>query len=1041
MSLRENKIITVQQGQENQSKEENIYLENTFFCDCYAQAKECLWEILKYSELKDIPSDELSRYSDVELNRLLLSKNLTNIITFCADRGGGKTTAMVSFAKSLEKVEEVDSYQDSLVRKFWKSKDNSKVNVLDYRFQVINSIDPTTMEDHDSILQMVLSRMFSLFQTLCEKQNNSSAFSYQKMESDQNEIFELFQRCYHNLEVHTAECSQKEVMDDELEQMAELGDSTNLKASLYRLICKYLDFPRGQNKRYLVIQIDDTDLNVKKAFPILEEIRKYLLLPRVIVLLAANMSQLESTVEQYFFRQYEVSLKYPGSMVGIEQCHLIAEQYLEKLIPGFRRIYLPDLSKAIHKGFKELQVDYREPFNKYRDEVGEALLETGNEWSYQRQLLYFLHKKTGLMYYAPQAYLHNFLPSSMRELTHFLSYFGDMKDVNVGYQDVIHVLNTYTGRDMSDELHSELQTWQLNLERLEHYLLYPWSSMNLRNDGAYYLRELASQPQESKNRYILGMLPSYYASERIGMDRVRNVSLQNAGEYQKQFREECEKNGVYINETLFHEQEQNEKQPYASYADVLTALRILTDLPGGNRQYKFAYAIRFYYTIYLHQMMLKKCVDNEQVNPADFMEDVLMRSGEPGSRNTYPAFWYFRLDAKDVIQNFSNGMTQPDIAFLSAYLRKEEKGEYNYKTELIDYKKEKEDYFSGTWIFNPFYYLLYHLDNLFRGSSNKQMDGTICTKTEIAMIVLLNWDIQYYLLHEYKNKPISKDEPLNNLMHELFEINTFQGCLKEVQRQNAPKDNQEKYTNFVKSFLFKIDEEKMFDEGILPNGMDRIELSSDPQFYFQHRYNDFVKELKELKHFLEKNPDKKETTWDSYKIESEKEFVPAEHSPSPEQGNVLQNSPPGESGTTIPVENLARDAKILLIVIKRYPAYFSQVSEEVRDKIIKLHLGSSKLEAILKVFEELKEEIDKEKSANSNEADTCKEDIIDTSLQKEFEEKLRNSLIEKMVKEIVQIAYKNASKNNLSLEQKRKFVNDIMAEMIEKLYQASEKNE
>ena len=95
----------------------------------------------------------------------------------------------------------------------------------------------------------------------------------------------------------------------------------------------------------------------------------------------------------------------------------------------------------------------------------------------------------------------------------------------------------------------------------------------------------------------------------------------------------------------------------------------------------------------------------------------------------------------------------------------------------------------------------------------------------------------------------------------------------------------------------------------------------------------------------------------------------------------------------------------------------------------------------MKFFEELKEEIDKEKSANSNEADTCKEDIIDTSLQKEFEEKLRNSLIEKMVKEIVQIAYKNASKNNLSLEQKRKFVNDIMAEMIEKLYQASEKNE
>ncbi len=103
MSLREYKVITVQQGQENQSKEESIYLKNTFFNDCYVQARECLREILKHSQSKEITDEELSRYSDVNLNRLLLSKNLTNVITFCADRGAGKTTAMVSFAKSLEK--------------------------------------------------------------------------------------------------------------------------------------------------------------------------------------------------------------------------------------------------------------------------------------------------------------------------------------------------------------------------------------------------------------------------------------------------------------------------------------------------------------------------------------------------------------------------------------------------------------------------------------------------------------------------------------------------------------------------------------------------------------------------------------------------------------------------------------------------------------------------------------------------------------------------------------------------------------------------
>lgn len=699
----------------------------------------------------------------------------------------------------------MDPQEESSEKKFWGTKDESAFTILDYRFHVINSIDPTTMEKHDSILQMVLSRMFSIFQTVCEERNSSSLSSYHRAEQEQNELFELFQRCYHNLEVHTTK--QNTTMDDELERMAELGDSSNLKASLYRLI------------------------------------RKYLLLPRVVVLLAANISQLESTVEQYFFKQYETSLKYPNGMVGIEQCHLIAEQYLEKLIPSFRRIYLPDLSKAIHKGFGGLQVDYRDPSDKYHDQSGRPLLKMGDEWPYQRQLLYYLHQKTGMMYYAPKAYLHNFLPSSMRELTHFLSYFGDMKDVEVGYQEVIGVING--SNHMDDELNNKLRTWQSNLERLEHYLLYSWASINLRNDGAYYLRELALQPQDSKHRYILGILPSYYASERMQMDRVRNVSLQNAGEYQKAYQEECEKNGVYINEALFYEQGQDEQHPYASYADVLTALRILTNLPGGNRQYKFAYAVRFYYTIYLHQMMLKKCVENESVNPADFMEDILLRSGEPNSRDTQFAFWHIRLSTKEVLKNFSKDSTQPDIAFLSGYLRKEERGEFHYKTDLL-ILNGREDLSDQVWVFNPFYYLLYHLDNLFRKSSGETMEREVCSKTEIAMMVLLNWDIQYYLLHEYKKK-VSQDEPLRNLMDQLFQRSTFENCLRELQKQNDPEGEEKKYSKVVGAFLPNFDEEKTLTP------MDRLEISMWLNHFFDRAFINFIKNLKELKDYIAKN--------------------------------------------------------------------------------------------------------------------------------------------------------------------------------------------
>src|SRR5699024_3565272 len=116
-------------------------------------------------------------------------------------------------------------------------------------------------------------------------------------------------------------------LEDELEFMEDKECGDTFRVQLYTLFAGYLQYMAPNTKSLLVISIDDADVNTARVYDLLEDVRKYLQMPNVVVMMAANMTQLESTVEQHFLRQYETSLKYNDSMVSVERCHSIAEFY------------------------------------------------------------------------------------------------------------------------------------------------------------------------------------------------------------------------------------------------------------------------------------------------------------------------------------------------------------------------------------------------------------------------------------------------------------------------------------------------------------------------------------------------------------------------------------------------------------------------------------------------------------------------------------------------------------------------------------------
>lgn len=778
------KTIYVKKGKEYHSVIECIYQEDLFFKDIYRRARDCTEEILQINEqlfrreeddsyMDPCKGSDASSCADASRHtnqERLVSNRFSNVIAFCANRGQGKTSVMLSYSTALSNLSfrycrDIKNLRDA----FWQDR-----KAKDARYEVLNSIDPTGMEAEDSLLKIVLSQMFARFQEMDQCRNRKSVrCDGNNWEKDSFQLQQKFLRCFHLANILSADKKRTPPtnMEDELEFIAETGGGMNLRTKLYELIDDYLNFvmPDSQCQKYLVIPIDDADLDVGRVYGLLEDIRKYLQLPRVIILLATNITQLESIVEQHFFKEYEKSISLQGSMVDVDQCHQISERYLEKILPGTRRLYLPNLNEEIKNGFTRLRISYL-------NDEGDDLIRVPNreetakktedsqkpinaQWGYQEQLLNYLHRKTGLVFVAPQEGLHDLLPNNMRELMHFLLYFSAMKDVKANYLTIKdYIFNV--DQKHNDETLTELRQWRENLKKFQAYLLEIWSASNLRTESRNILVELSKCSGRLMHQYLLQALPGYYAQKCAQRSEVEEVYT-----YRQQFINECAQFGAYSVDS-----EEN-RMDYSNdcYADVLTALRILEEFSQGDREQTFIYAIRLYYSIHMHQMLIANLIqpNDNSYYLTEFLGNGLFKEETENHRMT-PSFSFglFKVSSDEIIQLLDDG-TQQARALISRWFRQLIQEKHKTSVRHISVKEPKtseqsqeapyQENQSKTWIFSPMYYLLAEVDNLTSYKHDDDKEGgneSVYVKQQyasglsaemrmiFALTVLLNGEVQ-----------------------------------------------------------------------------------------------------------------------------------------------------------------------------------------------------------------------------------------------------------------------------------------------------------
>lgn len=277
--------------------------EHSLFKAQYRQAFAIMNGIIERTILSDIRKES--------------DENASNIIAFCGDRGEGKTSCLQSFVRLLtnEKLCQVGQKALNIF---------TKVNPNDNL--AIEMLDPSFFDENHNIVELILGQLYEKViqdHQSAELANQIKVVGYRTMMGK----FAEAQSCLSAL-------AKKEDMYDSMNELSALASSIHLRKAIKDLFKSYLEYYGGKKK--LIICIDDIDLNMQEAYPMAEEIRKYLNNEYCIILMAVKIEQLLDAIKSAIHRKI-------GSVnvVSHEEITEMAQKYLTKFIPENNRVLMP----------------------------------------------------------------------------------------------------------------------------------------------------------------------------------------------------------------------------------------------------------------------------------------------------------------------------------------------------------------------------------------------------------------------------------------------------------------------------------------------------------------------------------------------------------------------------------------------------------------------------------------------------------------------------------------------------------------------------
>ena len=295
-------------------------------------------KIVGFEEKPAEPKGRYAAYAEY-----LYPREVNNIISFIGDRGTGKTTVLREFCWLLQNLR--SSRKNSWINNM-PLDEEAKERLLrtEINFTVLSPIDASLLEEKEDLFELILAGLFEK----CEEYWRGGSYTYENRCSETREkLLKKFGEVYRNHRSVKQGDRQEDAGESVVTRLRTMASSKKIQTAFGELIDSFFHLIEGENLNqavdYLIVVIDDLDLNLEHGFQMLEELQKYLTHPNVIILTALSYKQLSLITESHFIKNLGHSAGGRNTEELALHCRELAKDYLDKLIPVSNRIYMPDI--------------------------------------------------------------------------------------------------------------------------------------------------------------------------------------------------------------------------------------------------------------------------------------------------------------------------------------------------------------------------------------------------------------------------------------------------------------------------------------------------------------------------------------------------------------------------------------------------------------------------------------------------------------------------------------------------------------------------
>lgn len=423
-----NELLVVQDNWKWDEKEEQHELRHPFYAECYATGLKSIFQ-------NALDQEERERIEERETQKRIIEDERNNIFSFIGKRGSGKTTAMDEFCRILCSMDRDYEFYGWWLERVMPEQQRALLISKRFKFHVLKPIDASLFGEDEDLFEQVMVNIYKYFEVYLEDQRSK--------------IMEQFSNIMKSYYIMRRGNREKNSDFSIANMMSYASDTQSMQKKIAELINKLLTCRKERDFEYIVITIDDLDLNIEHGYQMVEQIQKYFAYHKIIVLISMDYDQMRIVCEQHFSQKMEKIRETNGQRIGQRYLCGLSKDTMTKIFHMSQRMYMPDFERLL----KNTNIV---PAQDLKCEESESL-------SVKHYLFCKIANHMDIYYDICGLKKHFAEPVTMREFVVYNEFLDSLEKVDFSKREIL----LYKSNPSKDENMSFLKRYDLNYRRFE----------------------------------------------------------------------------------------------------------------------------------------------------------------------------------------------------------------------------------------------------------------------------------------------------------------------------------------------------------------------------------------------------------------------------------------------------------------------------------------------------------------------------------------------------------------------------------------------